>query len=79
MKKTAVLLDLGFALHKLYPLVGKRSPTADEVRSFALRCLSTAEEELFRIYCYHCTPYGETETHPVTRARGLLCHTYLCS
>lgn len=67
MKKTAVLLDLGFVLHKLYNLVGKRSPTADEVREFAVKCLNPAEEELFRIYCYHCTPYGETETHPLTR------------
>jgi uncharacterized LabA/DUF88 family protein len=67
MKKAAVLLDLGFVLHKLHPLVGKRLPNAVEVREFAERCLNPAEEELFRIYCYHCHPYGETETHPVTR------------
>lgn len=67
MKKTAVLLDLGFVLHKLYSLVGRRQPTAAEVREFAEKCLNPAEEELFRIYCYHCAPYGETETHPFTR------------
>jgi len=27
MKKTAVLLDLGFVLHKLYALVGRRTAT----------------------------------------------------
>lgn len=67
MKKTAVLLDLGFVLHKLYAPVGKRTPTATEIRAFADKCLNLAEEELFRIYCYHCTPYGETEVHPLTR------------
>lgn len=67
MKKAAVLLDLGFVLHKLHPLIGKRLPNAGEVRDFAERCVNPAEEELFRIYCYHCHPYGETETHPFTR------------
>lgn len=67
MKKAAVLLDLGFVLHKLYSLVGKRLPNATEVREFSEACLNAVEEELFRIYCYHCTPYGETETHPFTR------------
>lgn len=67
MKKTAVLLDLGFVLHKLHPLLGNRQPTAIEVRDFALHCIQ-AVEELFRIYCYHCLPYGEQEIHPFTRA-----------
>jgi uncharacterized LabA/DUF88 family protein len=69
MKKTAVLIDLGFALHKLFPLVGKKTPSADQVREFALACINPDEEELFRIYCYHCTPYGATETHPMTGQR----------
>jgi uncharacterized LabA/DUF88 family protein len=68
MKKTAVLLDLGFALHKLYKLLGNKFPTAIEVRDFATRCLNTGEEELFRIYCYHCLPYDKVQTHPLTRA-----------
>lgn len=66
MKKTAVLLDLGFVLIKLYTLLGKRLPTAIEIREFAARCVS-ADEELFRIYCYHCPPYGDVEMHPLTR------------
>jgi uncharacterized protein (TIGR00288 family) len=66
MKKTAVLIDLGFALNKLYRLLGNRNPTSIEVRDFALRCIN-ADEELFRIYCYHCSPYGEQQTHPLTR------------
>ena len=67
MKKTAVLLDLGFVLHKLHALLGNRHANAVEVRDFALRCIQP-DEELFRIYCYHCLPYGERETHPLTRA-----------
>jgi uncharacterized LabA/DUF88 family protein len=68
MKKTAVLLDLGFVLHKLRRALG-RPLTADEVHRFALGCLDPSEEELFRIYCYHCAPYAETEVHPLTRQR----------
>lgn len=67
MKKTAVLLDLGFVLHKLRSRSGNRHVTALEVRDFALRCVQP-DEELFRIYCYHCFPYGEREIHPFTRA-----------
>jgi len=67
LKKTAVLLDLGFVLHKLRALLGNRHATAGEVRDFALRCLQS-NEELFRIYCYHCLPYAEREIHPVSRA-----------
>jgi uncharacterized LabA/DUF88 family protein len=67
MKKTAVLLDLGFVLHKLHVRLGNRQATATEVREFAARCINPAEEELFRIYCYHCMPYGEVQTHPLTK------------
>ena len=66
MKKTAVLLDLGFVLQKLRDVLG-RYPTAIEIHEFARRCIA-ADEELFRIYCYHCPPYDGTETHPMTRA-----------
>lgn len=66
MKRTAVLLDLGFVLHKLYVFLGKRQATANEVHQFAQKCIDRADEELFRIYCYYCPPYGETETHPLT-------------
>ena len=66
MKKTAVLLDLGFVLVKLYKLLGNKNPTAVEVKDFANRCIA-ADEELFRIYCYHCLPYDGTQTHPLTK------------
>jgi uncharacterized LabA/DUF88 family protein len=69
MKKTAVLLDLGFVLPKLNAALGNRPATATEIREFAERCINPAEEELFRIYCYHCTPYGEVQTHPLTKQR----------
>lgn len=66
MKKTAVLLDLGFVLHRLFPLLGNRQATAIEVRDFAFKCIEPGEE-LFRIYCYHCQPYDGREIHPFTR------------
>jgi uncharacterized LabA/DUF88 family protein len=65
MKRTAVLLDLGFVLHKLRQRLG-RMPSAQEVHDFAHRCLTPSDEELFRIYCYHCRPYAETEIHPLS-------------
>ncbi len=67
MKKTAVLIDLGFVLHKLRRRLGRRRATADDVHRFALSCLSGNIEELFRIYCYHCAPYGGVQVHPVSR------------
>ena len=66
MKKIAVLLDLGFVLHKLRTSLGNRHATATDVRDFALKCV-LADEELFRIYCYHCHPYDAKQTHPFTR------------
>jgi uncharacterized LabA/DUF88 family protein len=67
MKKTAVLLDLAFVLHKLRVPLGRRQATANEVHDFATKCTETGTEELFRIYCYHCQPYGEKQVHPMTR------------
>jgi uncharacterized LabA/DUF88 family protein len=66
LKTTAVLLDLGFVLPNLRTSLGNRHATATEVREFALKCV-LLEEELFRIYCYHCPPYDGKKTHPVTR------------
>jgi uncharacterized protein (TIGR00288 family) len=65
MKKTAVLLDLGFVLYALYKPLGKRNASATEVREFAAKCLN-ADEELFRVYAYHCPPFDGTERHPIT-------------
>lgn len=59
-------MDLGFVLNRLYLLLGKRAATANEVHDFAEKCVDSSEE-LFRIYCYHCPPYGGTETHPLTK------------
>lgn len=66
MKKTAILLDMGFAFHKLKSALGKRLPTANEIREFAIKCLGK-DEEVFRIYCYDCSPYGEKQTHPFSK------------
>lgn len=68
MKKTAVLLDLGFVLTRLYKLLGNRHATANEIHDFAQKCIQPGEE-LFRIYCYHCPPFRGKETHPLTRAQ----------
>ncbi len=68
MKKTAILLDLGLVLYKLKRALG-RWPLAEEVHRFAVNCLDPSEEELFRIYCYHCAPYGEVQVHPFTRQK----------
>lgn len=66
MKKTAILLDMGFVFHKLKIALGKRPPTANEIRQFSLKCL-LKDEEIFRIYCYDCPPYAEKQTHPLTK------------
>jgi uncharacterized LabA/DUF88 family protein len=66
MKRAAVLLDLGFVLPKLNRLLGHRHASATEIRDFAIKCIAP-DEELFRIYCYHCMPFAETQTHPLTR------------
>ena len=68
MKKTAVLLYLGFVLHKLWVWLGNRPATANEVHDFAQECVRPTDEELFRIYCYHCWPYDGTETNPLDRS-----------
>lgn len=65
MKKTAILLDMGFVFHKLKTALS-RQPTAVEIRQFALKCLEK-DEEIFRIYCYDCPPYGEKQTHPLSK------------
>jgi uncharacterized protein (TIGR00288 family) len=65
MKKTAILLDMGFVFHRLRVALS-RNPTAVEVRQFALKCLEK-DEEIFRIYCYDCPPYGEKQTHPLSK------------
>lgn len=57
---------MGFVLLKLKKALGKRLPTAIEIRQFALKCLEK-DEEIFRIYCYDCPPYGEKHAHPLSK------------
>jgi len=64
-KKTAVLIDLGFAVNKLHKSLG-RYVTAIDIHRLAVKCLDDIEEELFRIYCYHCAPCSFKLTHPIT-------------
>lgn len=66
MKKTAILLDMGFVFLKLKKALANRQPTAIEIRQFALKCLEK-DEEIFRIYCYDCPPYSEKQTHPLNK------------
>lgn len=65
MKKTAVLLDGGFVFKRLSALLGSRTPVAEDILSFAHRCVSE-DEELFRIYFYDCPPFGRRLIHPMT-------------
>ncbi|MEM7681910.1 MAG: NYN domain-containing protein [Planctomycetota bacterium] len=65
MKSVAVLIDLGFLLYKMYPLLGRRHATAEDIVGLAKRCV-TDQEEVFRVFCYHCPPYDNTQRNPVS-------------
>lgn len=64
--RVAVLLDAGYVLKLLYLLLGNVHPTPDQVYDFAKRCV-LPDEELFRIYFYHCLPFGGKRQHPISR------------
>ncbi|MBX3280912.1 MAG: NYN domain-containing protein [Acidobacteria bacterium] len=64
-KKTAVLIDLGFAVNKLHRSLG-RYVAAPDLHHLALKCLDSEREELFRIYCYHCPPGSFKLQHPIS-------------
>lgn len=66
---TAILLDGGFVLKRLYRLLGERHPTAKDVYTFAKRCLHP-QEELFRIYYYDCPPFDSYVKHPLEPGRN---------
>lgn len=66
MKTISILLDGGFVLRRLYSLLGKRYPTAADIVAFARQCVSK-DEELFRIYFYHCPPFAGIKRHPLLR------------
>lgn len=67
MKKAAVLLDAGFVINRMRFLGRKKFVTADEIYNFAKKCV-LPDEELFRIYFYHCYPYEQTVVHPISGA-----------
>jgi len=48
-----------------YRPLGKRNATAEEIHALACCCVNE-DEELFRIFCYHCPPYCGTEHHPLS-------------
>ena len=68
MKSVAVLLDIGFLNHALGSRLESRKPTSDETVAFARACVG-ADEELFRIFAYHCPPYDGVHQHPITREK----------
>lgn len=59
-KSVAILLDGGFVVKKL-PIINEH-----DIYRFALGCVRNETEELFRIFFYHCPPYEDVETHPIT-------------
>lgn len=64
--QVAILVDAGYLNHELYPILGNRYPTADDVVSFCHRCLKLEEERLFRIYYYDCRPFEGKQSNPVS-------------
>lgn len=68
MKSVAILIDAGFAIKKLEPLLG-RNVLPQDIIDFSTRCLKTGEE-LFRIYYYDCPPFEESHVHPVLVTLG---------
>ncbi len=63
-KKAAILIDGGFVLKRLYLLMGRTCPEAEDVYRFAHACLGD-DEEIFRIYFYDCPPYEENACNPL--------------
>lgn len=66
MKTVAVLLDGGFVVKRLEATKSKGIVTAKDVYDYAMRCVAPNEEELFRIYFYHCMPYEGTHMSPIS-------------
>lgn len=64
LKKVAVLVDGGHIRKKLKQH-HKRHIRAEDITSFARKCLKTTEE-LFRIYYYDCPPYARAMVNPIS-------------
>ncbi len=65
-ESVAVVIDAGYLLKLLNPFRPCTPNNRVEVghfRGVADRAVES-DEELFRIYCYHCPPYGGTEKPP---------------
>jgi len=60
------MLDGGYVQKRLYALLGKRYPTADDVLEFAKGCVCDGREELFRIYFYDCPPCTQKVQNPMS-------------
>ncbi|HCQ22705.1 MAG: hypothetical protein AN481_15315 [Aphanizomenon flos-aquae LD13] len=78
MKSVAILLDGGFVLKKLYTMLGKIHPTAEDVIKFSQVCLES-DEDLFRLYYYDCQPYEQTQTNPISGTSIDFSGTSACS
>ena len=63
----AVIIDSGYLLKefdRFRPLTPNGRIEADHFRALADSAVEE-DEELFRIYCYHCPPYGGEEERPL--------------
>lgn len=68
-ESVAVVIDAAYLLKLLEPLRPRTPGGRIEVghfRAVAEKAVERPGEELFRIYCYHCPPYGGTEAIPFT-------------
>lgn len=76
--QVAVLVDAGYLLYKLYPCVGRKHPTAEEIIEFTDQCLRHGEEKLFRIYFYDCPPLERKKINPIDRKTTDFSASSLC-
>lgn len=78
-KAVAILLDGSFVIEKTkfsLNLQPKQNPTPDQIYEFA-QSLKNSDEEVFRIYFYHCSPYEGKETHPITQQQIDFSNTHI--
>lgn len=66
MESVAVVIDAGYLLkllNRFRPCTPNNRVEVGHFRAVADRAVES-DEELFRIYCHHCPPYGGTEKEP---------------
>jgi len=66
MKNVAVLIDGGF-LSKIFKKETNRHLIANDVIKIAQKTITTAKEELFRIYYYDAPPFNGKITNPLNK------------